>query len=30
MGIGKLDDRDLAPSNWVEPEGPLGSFGFEC
>jgi hypothetical protein len=28
-GIGKLENLDPAPSNWVEPEEPMESFGFE-
>ena len=27
--IGKLDYLDPAPSDWVEPEGPMENFGFE-
>ena len=27
--IGKLENFDPAPSDWVEPEGPMESFGFE-
>ena len=27
--IGKLKYHDPAPSDWVEPEGPMESFGFE-
>jgi len=27
--IGKLEYADPAPSDWVEPEGPMESFGFE-
>lgn len=27
--IGKLDSIDPAPSDWVEPEGPMESFGFD-
>ncbi len=28
-GIGKLENLDPAPSDWVGPEGPMESFGFE-
>jgi len=27
--IGKLEHLDPAPSDWVEPEGPMESFGFD-
>jgi hypothetical protein len=27
--IGKLEYLDPAPKDWVEPEGPMESFGFE-
>ena len=27
--IGKLENVDPDPSDWVEPEGPMESFGFE-
>ena len=27
--IGKLETLDPAPKDWVEPEGPMESFGFE-
>ena len=27
--IGKLEYADPAPKEWVEPEGPMESFGFE-
>ncbi len=27
--IGKLEYADPAPMEWVEPEGPMESFGFE-
>jgi hypothetical protein len=27
--IGTLENVDPSPSDWVEPEGPMESFGFE-
>ncbi len=27
--IGKLEYADPAPTDWVEPEDPMESFGFE-
>ena len=27
--IGKLENFDPSPSDWVEPEAPMESFGFE-
>jgi hypothetical protein len=29
LSVGKLDSIDPAPKEWVEPEGPMESFGFE-
>ncbi len=27
--IGKLEYADPAPKEWIEPEGPMESFGFQ-